>query len=186
MRPLITGQDWQKEWESEKSSAVRLMSRSESIDQQPEEAEEQSTNRPERLSQPASKDLRYRDPVSAAAEEGIIRLLYLEPELARTEGLPQPGEFSSEVLGTIYAVLCRKIAAGDSISVGSLSSEITQEEMNLLISIIQKPELLSNSSRALNDYIQRMQEQKEQQSQDGPVDLNALRDTLRERKGYHS
>ncbi len=148
--------------------------------------EEKSANRPERLSQPAAKELRYRDPVSAAAEEGVIRLLYLEPELARSDGLPSPDEFSSEALGKIYTVLLRKTADGDSISVGSLSSELSQEEMNLLVSIIQKPELLSGSSRALKDYIQRIQEQKEQHAQDGPLDLNALRDQLRERKGYHS
>ena len=43
-------------------------------------AREQS--RPERQTQPVEKEFRYENPGSATAEEGVIRLLYLEPELA--------------------------------------------------------------------------------------------------------
>ena len=145
-------------------------------------SEEQAYSRPERIMQPAAKELRYRNPVSAAAEEGIIRLLYLEPELNRTETLPDAQEFSSEALAKIYRLLRRKISDGDSLSIGTLSQELNQEEMNLLVDILQKPELLSNGRRALDDYIRRIREQNEQ---DESVDLNTLRDRLKERKGYH-
>ena len=147
-------------------------------------SEEQELNRPERMAQPAAKELRYRDPVSAAAEEGVIRLLYLEPELSREPGLPEPEEFSSEALGRIYRLLREKIDAGDAVSIGALSGELSQDEMSLLVSILQKPELLSSGRRALRDYVTRIREQRERDS-GGEVDLNALRDRLRERKGYH-
>ncbi len=146
---------------------------------------EQAMSRPERSVQPASKALHYHDPVSAAAEEGVIRLLYLEPSLGRHDGLPAPDEFSSEALRNIYTVLMQKIKDADTISIGSLSADLSQDEMNLLVSILQKPELLANGSRALEDYIRRIHEQKELQIPDAELNLNELRNRLRERKGYH-
>ena len=148
-------------------------------------SEEQELNRPERMAQPADKQLRYRNPVSAAAEEGVIRLLYLEPSLVRESGLPEATMFSSEALGRIYTILRQKIEEGSTVSVSSLSGSLSQEEMNLLVNILQKPEVLSNGRRALQDYIDRIREQHELEAGGRETDLNALRDRLRERKGYH-
>ena len=148
-------------------------------------SEEQEFNRPERVAQPAAKELRYQNPVSAAAEEGVIRLLYLEPVLSEEPGLPEPDQFSSDALGRIYSVLRQKIKDGDTVNIGSLSGDLSPEEMNLLVTILQKPEVLSNSRRAMQDYITRIREQNERTSQSGETDLNALRDKLRKRKGYH-
>ena len=148
-------------------------------------SEEQELNRPERMAQPADKQLRYRNPVSAAAEEGVIRLLYLEPSLVRESGLPEAAMFSSEALGRIYTILRQKIEEGGTVSVSSLSGSLSQEEMNLLVNILQKPEVLSNGRRALQDYIDRIREQHELEAGGRETDLNALRDRLRERKGYH-
>ena len=148
-------------------------------------SEEQELNRPERMAQPADKQLRYRNPVSAAAEEGVIRLLYLEPSLVRESGLPEAAMFSSEALGRIYTILRQKIEEGGTVSVSSLSGSLSQEEMNLLVNILQKPEVLSSGRRALQDYIVRIREQHELEAGGSELDLNALRDRLRERKGYH-
>ena len=148
-------------------------------------SEEQELNRPERMAQPADKQLRYRNPVSAAAEEGVIRLLYLEPSLVRENDLPDAAMFSSEALGRIYTILRQKIEEGSAISVSALSGALSQEEMNLLVNILQKPEVLSSGRRALQDYIARIREQHELEAGDSEMDLNALRDRLRERKGYH-
>ena len=148
-------------------------------------SEEQELNRPERMAQPADKQLRYRNPVSAAAEEGVIRLLYLEPSLVRESGLPEAAMFSSEALGRIYTILRQKIEEGSTVSVSSLSGSLSQEEMNLLVNILQKPEVLSSGRRALQDYIARIREQHELEAGGSEMDLNALRDRLRERKGYH-
>ena len=142
-------------------------------------------NRPERMAQPPDKELRYRNPVSAAAEEGIIRLLYLEPSLVQDGGLPEAAAFSSEALGRIYTILRQKIEEGGAVSISTLSGVLSREEMNLLVSILQKPEVLSSGRRALQDYITRIREQHELETGGSEVDLNALRDRLRERKGYH-
>ena len=147
--------------------------------------EEQELNRPERMAQPADRELRYRNPVSAAAEEGVIRLLYLEPSLVQEGGLPDAAVFSSEALGRIYTILRQKIEEGGAVSISSLSGLLSQEEMNLLVNILQKPEVLSSGRRALQDYIARIREQHELEAGGSELDLNALRDRLRERKGYH-
>ena len=148
-------------------------------------SEEQELNRPERMAQPADKQLRYRNPVSAAAEEGVIRLLYLEPSLVRENDLLDASMFSSEALGRIYTILRRKIEEGGALSISALSGALSQEEMNLLVNILQKPEVLSSGRRALQDYIARIREQHELEAGGSEMDLNALRDRLRERKGYH-
>ena len=148
-------------------------------------SEEQELNRPERMAQPADKQLRYRNSVSAAAEEGVIRLLYLEPSLVRENDLPDTAMFSSEALGRIYTILRQKIGEGGAVNISALSGALSQEEMNLLVNILQKPEVLSSGRRALQDYIARIREQHELEAGGSEMDLNALRDRLRERKGYH-
>ena len=144
------------------------------------EARQQS--RPERQFQPEDKALRYDDPSSAAAEEGIIRLLYLDPALSRSTRLPDPEEFSSPALGHIYSVLRDKIDRGETPSTATLGGELAGQEMSLLVSLLQKPELLSKGERTLADYIKRIRERKEQGKQ--VSDLRALADKLRETKGY--
>ena len=144
------------------------------------EARQQS--RPERQLQPEDKALRYEDPSSAAAEEGIVRLLYLDPALAKSAALPAPEEFSSPALGHIYSVLRDKIERGETPSTATLGGALTGQEMSLLVSLLQKPELLSRGDRALADYIKRIRERREQGRQ--VSDLRALADKLRETKGY--
>ena len=147
---------------------------------QKDEAKQQS--RPERQSQPQEKELRYDDPASAAAEEGIIRLLYLDPALAKSAALPKAEEFSAAVLSRIYTVLLERIESGGSVNTASLSAQLSPAEMSLLVRIIQKPEVLSHGDRALKDYIDRIRDTREQKAETN--DLRALANKYRERKGY--
>ena len=140
---------------------------------------EKEMNRPERAAQPPERELRYQDPGSAAAEEGLIRLLYLEPGLIR-EDLPAAEEFSSAALAKIYQALREKIGTGSTVNVNSLATVLEQDEMNLLVRILQKPEALSESRSILSDYIRRI---REKQDRGGPEDLNALSERLRKTKG---
>ena len=140
---------------------------------------EKEMNRPERAAQPPERELRYQDPGSAAAEEGLIRLLYLEPGLIR-ENLPAAEEFSSAALAKIYQALREKIGTGSAVNVNSLATVLEQDEMNLLVRILQKPEALSESRSILSDYIRRI---REKQDRGEPEDLNALSERLRKTKG---
>ncbi len=122
-------------------------------------SEEREQTRPERQQQPAEKEFRYENPAAAMAEEGVIRLLYLEPALGKEKDLPKAEEFSSPVLGRIYTLLLAKIQQGGSISTASLSEKLSQNEMSLLVSILQKPEALAQGAQTLRDYINKMREQ---------------------------
>ena len=138
--------------------------------------------RPEKLIQPASRELRYDDPASAAAEEGLIRLLYLEPSLISTPGLPPPEDFSASGLGRIYRILRKRIEQGQNVSTDLLAGDLSGDELGLLVAILQKPEKLSRSRQSVTDYIAKIEERKQQR--DGGTDLMALRDQLKKKKGY--
>ena len=145
-------------------------------------AEDRQQTRIDRASPSGGKALRYADPASAAAEEGVIRLLYLEPGLIREPGLPPPEDFSSPELGRIYAAILEKLRRGEAVSTATLSEALSGEEMSLLVSLLQEPERLSRSGQSLRDYIGKIQERRDEAGQAG--DLRALASRYREKKGY--
>lgn len=146
-------------------------------------SEERELQRAEKSFQPEAKSLRYNDPGSAAAEEGIVRLLYLEPALLGPfrEELPEEGSFSSPALGKIFSALRRRIDEGQSLSVGALAPELTAEEMDLFVRLLQKPEKLSKGEEILRDYLRRFRELRERKAPE--EDLNALSEMLRRKQG---
>ena len=109
--------------------------------------------------------IRYDDPASAVAEEGVIRLLYLEPELCASPRLPAAEEFSSPELGRIYSVLLARLREGRAVTADVLGAELDAREVSQLVGILQKPEALSNSGRALDDYINRIRERRRDKAQ---------------------
>ena len=139
-------------------------------------------SRPEQTVQPGQRKLRYEDPSSAVAEEGIIRLLYLDSALAKGKELPAAEDFSSPALGHIYAVIVERLRSGGNMSTAVLSESLSNEEMGLLVSVLQKPEDLKNGQRSINDYIERIKQQNELKSEG--TDLRALANKLRETKKY--
>lgn len=152
-------------------------------------ADEREQRRPERQSQPNEKAFRYENPASAVAEEGVIRLLYLEPELIDAP-LPESGSFSSPVLAHIYNVLLAQLRAGQKVSTTSLSAVLTPEEISLLVQIIQKPEILAKARQSMSDYTERIKQESSRRG--GKPDFAAIArqkqntayDTERKRKGY--
>lgn len=137
---------------------------------------------PERQFQPKEKEFRYENPESAAAEEGIIRLLYLDQGICRGKILPEPEEFSSPVLARIYSVLKSKFEKGEIISMATVSAVLLPQEASLLASVLQKPEMLRNGEKALSDYIGRIKRQNELAH--SAEDLRKLANRLKETKGY--
>ncbi len=144
--------------------------------------QERQQARPERQAQPAEKELHYDDPVSAMAEEGVIRLLYLDPELARRGALPKESDFSSEALRHIYSALRGRLDRGESVSTAGLGEVLSGPEMSLLVGILQRPEQLSRSEETLQDYIKIIQEQKDLREQkNAPPDFQAIIKLKREK-----
>ena len=144
--------------------------------------EDREQSRVDRAPPSGSRPLRYTDPASAAAEEGVIRLLYLEPSLIREPSLPVPEDFSQESLGHIYSAILEKLRRGESANTATLGEALSGEEMSLLVSLLQKPEVLSRSRQSLRDYINKIKERRDELSQSS--DLRALANKYREKKGY--
>ena len=103
--------------------------------------------------QPSSRALRYENIRSARAEEGVLRLVSLDPSLAgSTEGL-RSEEFSSPLLGKVFDLFSQQTQQGLSPSLAALAGQLTGEEMDHLSHIITQPESLANGRQALQDYI---------------------------------
>ena len=145
-------------------------------------AQEREQTRVDRAPPGGGRTGRYSDPASAAAEEGVIRLLYLEPSLIDEPGLPDTEDFSQESLGRIYSAIRDRLRRGESVNTATLGEELSGEDMSLLVSLLQKPELLSRSRQSLHDYINKIKERREESSQSS--DLRALANKYRKKKGY--
>ena len=137
---------------------------------------------PEKMLQPVARSLHYEDAESAVAEEGLIRLLYLEHELINKAELPDREDFSSVALGDIYTAIRIALEKGEHVSVDTLAASLTNDELGLLVSILQKPEVLKRSEQSLRDYIDKIKDRKIIRS--GKTDLNAMAKQLQKTKGY--
>ncbi len=135
--------------------------------------------------QPKNYGIRYENLRSARAEEGVLRLMLLEPDLFRDIPDLKPEQFSSPLLGKVYALLLRRLEEGRSIQLSTLAAELEPQEMSHLASILEQPESLPNSRQALRDYIAIIQTEALKRGGDGELDpLLAARNKFREKKAY--
>jgi len=103
--------------------------------------------------QPQQRGLRYENIRSARAEEGVIRLCLLDPGLMGEMDALAQEDFSSPLLGKVFALLRRRVRDGLSTQLSALAGELEGEEMDHLTLVASKPESLSNCHQALCDYI---------------------------------
>jgi len=130
--------------------------------------------------QPNQKGMRYDNVRSAAAEEGVLRLVLLE----QTDGLTG-AEFSAPLLGKVFDLLRDRHADGRAVNLGGLAGTLTAEEMSHLARITDRPENLGHAQRALKDYIAiiRMERMKQQGGTDEEL-LRAAQAKYRQAKSY--
>lgn len=134
--------------------------------------------------QPKSRQMRYDNPRSARAEEGILRLLMLDSSLARQISDLTPADFTAPVLGKIYGVLRDRMDQGRSLQLGALEGELSGEEISLLTEIMGRPASLENGAAAMADYRSVMEtERMKQQTTTDEAVLLAARDNYRKKKG---
>ena len=137
--------------------------------------------RPVQMFRGAEKGSRYENPESAVAEEGLIRILYMDPELCRREELPEASFFSSDLLGRIYSCLREKAKCGENTDAAFLAGVLSSEESSALIRIIDQPVGKTNREQALRDYIDGINECQKQKEK---PDLRAQAAKYKETKGY--
>ena len=135
--------------------------------------------------QPRQYGIRYDNLRSARAEEGVVRLLLLEPSLASQARVLREEDFSSPVLGKIFSLLLRRQQEGLSTQLASLAGSLTEQEMSHMARVLDRPENLSNGPQAMEDYIHTIQTQAA--TGGGPTNdaLMAVKEQkYREIKGY--
>ncbi len=104
--------------------------------------------------QPKDRRLRYQNLRSARAEEGVLRLMERDAGLFRqAEGHLEPEDFSSEFLGKVYRLCREQWRQGKEINSTLLAEELSGEEMDQLMTLLQRPVTISNGPKALEDYI---------------------------------
>jgi DNA primase len=136
--------------------------------------------RPAVAAQPASKDMKYEHVKSAMAEEGLLSLILLEPNLMDLTGDLSPEEFSAPLLGRVYGWMRQRWQEGLSISIPAMEPSFQPEEISHITKISQKQEGVV-SERALGDYIEVI---RSEAGKRGSKDLMAALDRCRDKKGY--
>jgi len=137
----------------------------------------------------SGRKLYFDDPRAAAAEQGLIRLLFLDAGYARGVTLPEPGEFSSPELRHIYEALCERIERHAPVSLSLLRESLSREEVDLLVRLDQEPVNLSNGEQAMADYISIIHDRYAERRAASELkrasdDLMAMRDKYRATKAY--
>lgn len=161
--------------EAVKQDVELLRKRRESRDRRQTEKQEMSL-----AGRSPVRTIRYENTLSAMAEEGVIRLLYRDPELFDDVASLSPEEFSVPELGNMYRVILEQTRAGN-ISIAALSGSLSPDEISLLTILLQKPESAANSHQALSDYIDIIQTEHRKGEQTD--DLLSLAENLRNKKG---
>ena len=131
--------------------------------------------------QQRTRGVRYDNPRSAAAEEGVVRLLYEDPALFREVKPPRPEDFSSAELRHLYELLLQSVERNAPISLAALGEQLTAQELSLFTGLIQQSDDSTRRDRALADYMKIIQDEALQRSQQ---DLREIARRLKEGKAY--
>ena len=126
---------------------------------------ERSLARPARNAQPQEKKLRYENVRSAVAEEGVIRLLLMDPGMIRECSL-EAEEFTSPFLGRLYADLRRREEEGRCLAPSALAAGMEEGEAALLTELLNKPETGGQTRATLQNYINVIRQEKIMKSGD--------------------
>ena len=135
---------------------------------------------PAKQAQPTAIRRTYENTKSAMAEEGLLALLFLEPNLMDEVGSLMPEQFSDEVLRRVYSWVRHRWQEGMSISVGAMGDSFSPEEISHITSITQKREGVVNQ-QALQDYIAVIRSESEKRDS---RDLMAALNRRRDKNGY--
>ncbi len=131
---------------------------------------------------PKSRTIRYENLRSAAAEEGLLGLIFREPGLLEQVDL-EPEMFSCSLLGQCYKLLRLRYRQGLQVSLACLEG-FTQEEISHLTAIFQKQQGTVNEN-ALKDYVATIRREHQLKNATSIEDLLAVRDAIRNKQRYN-
>ncbi len=151
---------------------------------QAQKQEERQNLAPARQLQPKSRELRYANVRSARAEEGVLRVVVLDPELFRELDGLEPEQFSAPHLGKAYDLLRRRWREGRSVSLAALEGQLAPEELDGLSAVIQQPQARNTAREALEDCKQTILAESRRGDIHSAEDLNGLQQALKQKKAY--
>ena len=134
--------------------------------------------------QPKARSLRYENIRSARAEEGLIRLLMLDPGLYRDMAGLSGSEFSSPLLGKVFDLLLGRAQAGMNTQLAALTGQLTGEEMDHMAQVASQPESTAGSDRSIHDYISLIRGEAIRRGGHGDDLLLAAQKKYQEKKAY--
>lgn len=146
--------------------------------------EEREALSPTRLHQPQERTLHYQNVRSARAEEGIVRLLFLDPTLLGRMPALSEEEFSVPLWGKLYRLIVQRYGQGLPIAPAAFEAELNGEESGLFTRLLQTPQSLGEGERAMADYIDILREEAQKCSgsqQDALSQLLETREKLRKK-----
>ena len=146
-------------------------------------AQERAAMSPATREQPSARSIRYHNLRSAMAEEGLLRMILRESALLDKTGDLGPEDFSSPLLGRAFQALRERSLAGLQVSLAGLGEQFTAEELAHLTQMSQKKtELVSED--AFRDYLDIILNESAKAGVRTEQDLLALRDRMKQKKGY--
>ena len=151
---------------------------------QAQKQEERQNLAPARQLQPKSRELRYANVRSARAEEGVLRVVLLDPELFRELDGLEPEQFSAPHLGKAYDLLRRRWREGRSVSLAALEGQLAPEELDGLTAAAQQPQARNTAREALEDCKQTILAESRRGNIHSAEDLNGLQQALKQKKAY--
>ena len=136
--------------------------------------------------QPRARSLRYENVRSARAEEGLLRLLMLDPGLADKMAGITGAEFSSPLLGRAFDRLMQRAGEGLSTRLAALAEDFSGGEMDHLAQVAAQPESVANSGQAIADYISLIRGEKllREGGEQGDDLLLAVQKKYQQKKAY--
>ncbi len=136
--------------------------------------EERKALTPAANHQPDQRSFRYEHVRSALAEEGVIRLVLMDPSLFERLGSLKEEQFSAPVLQHIFQLLRQRWEEGLESTLDSLSARLAPEELSHLTRILQTPERQGSAEQALADYVSTIQSEYRKRTMSGDGDLLTL------------
>ena len=133
--------------------------------------------------QPKDRELRYANLRSARAEEGVVRIVLLDPDFFRTLEALRGEDFTSALLGRVFELLRARWREGKPVSLAALDGVLTPEETDHLAAVAQQPQPRNTASQALADYVSIIRQESDGRAE-SPDDLLAIREKLKEKKSY--
>ncbi|MDL2273850.1 DNA primase [Oscillospiraceae bacterium OttesenSCG-928-G22] len=139
--------------------------------------ERRETMAPAKAMQPKSRELKYQNVRSAAAEEGLLALLLRDGDLLPfAEAKIAPSDFSSELLGGMFETLLSLHRDGHAVTLKSILALLEPEAGEHLVHITEKTVTPEDASSAAADYIDIIQTEKLKEEESGDALLMKVRE----------